>query len=344
MANVIIIGTGKIGSELKQQLLQYGHVIVAQAKSDLVRFDQRPGVHIHNRGDVDEILNALAPVMPESDAVMLAIPNGDKGTAEMQYMRAFRGKHIITCAKAAHAYRYGEVLALKQPIGRRASVGGGTDMLEILRRRQLQDEDVTIYAVVNGTLNFIWSAIQQGTPFSAAVSEAKDLGYAEPNNDDELAIVNGELLDVCMKGAMIKNIAFPCNFGFVSADDFSVVPLEEPYIRKFTSRNARYRFIVTFSTVPDHFDEVSVGMPGSIRATCGRWHIVGGFYDVKSESPLFDWLRQVDGVNNGFTVHRPFVKGSKHAKDSGNSNGGPGAGPQVTALAMVRDLHDLLAA
>jgi|GEM_PF-6390789 len=337
MANVVIIGAGNIGSELRTQLERKGHKIVAQARRGLVRFDkERPAVPIHNIGDVDEILNALYPVMSETDAVMLAIPNGDKGVAELRYMEAFRREHNVTCAKGAHAYHHHRVLALGKSIGRRATVGGGTDMLEILRRRQLQDENATIYAVVNGTLNYVWSTIQRGGSFAEAIADAKGLKYAEPNNNNPLDILFGELSDVCMKSTIIKNVALPCSQVF-TADAFDIVPLKEDDIRRLTSRNARYRFIVTFSSVPD-YDEIPKSSPGSIRAKCGRWKIVGGFHDVKAESPWFDWLRQIDGVNNGFTIHNSL------GKDTGNSIGGPGAGPEVTAKAMVRDLEDLLAA
>lgn len=335
MAKVIIIGAGNIGKKLNELLQKKGHTVLAQVNRTSIVSGE--SIHRFHRGDMGEILDALNSYKEKTDAVMLAIPNGDKGIAELEYMKAFRGKHIITCAKAAHAFRYGEVLALGQPIGRRATVGGGTDMLEVLRRRQLQHEECTIYAVVNGTLNYVWSTIQTGGSFSTAIADAKSLGFAEPNNEDPVAILNGELMDVCMKGAIVKNVALPCKNGHLSADDFKVVPLTNKDISRLTSRNARYRFIVTFSSIPD-VDEIAESTPGSVRAKRGRWSIVGGFHDVQAESPWYDWLRQIDGVNNGFTIHNAF------GKDTGNSLGGPGAGPEVTVKAMIRDLHDLLAA
>ncbi len=334
MAKVIVIGAGKIGQKLSELLIEKGHRVLAQATRTRVAWGEL-NLEFQDVG-VDGIIEALRPSAAEADAVMLAIPNGDKGVAELKYMSAFRGKHIITCAKAAHAFKYGEVLALGQPIGRRATVGGGTDMLEVLLRRHLGSEVVTIYTVLNGTLNYVWSIIQAGGSFAAAIDDAKSLGFAEPSNDDPVAILNGELADVCMKSAILKSVALPCDAGHLSADDINIIPLTSADIPRLTSRNARYRFIVTFSTVPD-VDEIAEGTPGSIRAKCGRWNIVGGFHDVKAESPWYDWLRQIDGVNNGFTIHNSL------GKDTGNSLGGPGAGPEVTAKAMIRDLHDLLA-
>jgi len=336
MAKVIIIGTGNIGAELDRQLKKRGHEVIAMAARHGVQLSNGQCIKVLGEDRVQGVLNALDPIAKEADAVMLAIGNGDKGVAESRYGNAFRGKRIVTCAKAWHAYRYGEVLALGQPVGRRATVGGGTDMLEVLRRRQLQDEDATIYMVNNGTLNYIWSSIQTNGNFASAISDAKDLKYAEPSNDDPIEILNGELVDVCMKSAITKNIALPCD-KVLSADDFDVIPLKKSDIPHLTSRNGRYRFIVTFSSISD-VDEVPEGARGSIRAQCGRWTIVGGFHDVKAETPWYDWLRQIDGVNNGFTIHNSL------GKDTGNALVGPGAGPEVTAAAMVRDLNDLLAA
>ena len=334
MAKVAVIGTGTIGTELREQLIQSGHDVRVMVSRKEIRLfeDNRPASLVAFDGTIVGSINASAP---DIDAVMLAIPNGDKGRAELAYMNAFHDKHLVTCAKAAHAYQYAAVRTFSKPIGRRATVGGGTDMLEVLRRRQLQREDVTIHAVINGTLNHVWSTIQTGGSFAEAVSDAKDLKYAEPGNDDLVGIVNDELLDVAMKAAIIRNVALQCGVEPCTADDFTIVPLTWKDIMRLTSRNARYRFITSFSSVDD-VDEIEEGSPGSIRAVCGRWRITGGFRDVKAESPWFDFLREVGGVKNGFVIH------NARGKDTGNSLTGPGAGPVVTAKAMVRDLHDLL--
>ena len=338
MAKVVVIGgAGKVGGELKRQLVDAGHQIIGEARRSLVVCEGK-GTPIHGVGETDEIIRALEPVIPKADAVMLCIPNTRKGDDELQYMEAFRSKAIVTSAKAGHAYQFERVLKLGQPVGRRATVGGGTDMLEILRRRHLSQEKLIIHAVLNGTDNDIWSTIQRGGSFARAVGQARALGYAEPDNGGKLIDVpNGELLDKAMKSAIIYNVALRSTGNFLSADDFKIVKLETDDIRRLTSRNARYRYIVTFASVPN-VDEIAPDSPGSIVAQCGRWRITGGFQNVLAETPWYDWLRQVDDVNNGYTIHNEF------AQDTGDAHSGPGAGPEVTAKAMMRDLHDLLAA
>ncbi len=339
MAKVLIIGAGNVGGELRVQLRSHGHEVVAQvARSSLMTGGAGHVSVVPAFGSASDMLNAVAPYAGSAEAVMLAIPNANKGADELAYMQAFAkdGKHLVTSAKAAHAFRCKDVLALGQPVGRRATVGGGTDMLEVLRRRKLRPENVIVDAIVNGTLNSIWSRIQQGGSIAAAVREAQRLGYAEPGSDDMIGIINGELEDVVMKAAIIYNVALrEASEETSTPDDFRVVTITHDDLMHLTGRNARYRFILRFSSIP-HANEFGGFAPGSIEAQAGRWTIKGGFVDVGSETPWFDWLRQVDGVNNGFNIYDPY------GEDTGYALTGPGAGPVVTAKAMVRDLHDLL--
>ncbi len=337
MTKAIIIGAGKIGTELASQLKLGGHIVLAQASRTTVHLHERPTIKIPKYGDFSDVTRLLKSDVSNADVAMLAIPTGsDNGKTELNYIKFFLecGLPVVTSAKGAHAYHFSDLALDLSRIGNAATFGGGTDMLHMLRRRDLHDKDVTIYAVINGTLNYVWSTVQAGGSFSAAISDAKDLGYAEPNNDDPIDIVNGELRDACLKATICHNVALTRGFSFLSPSRFNITPLIKGDIGRLTSRNARYRFLVTFTTVDDP-DEIPEGAPGSMRAECGRWRIVGGFHDVKAESPWYDWLRQVDGVNNGFTVHSAF------GKDTGHSMTGPGAGPETTAAAMVRDMNRL---
>lgn len=338
--NVAVIGSGNVGKELIRQLGQRGHSVVAIATRRSVLFPtyRAQPVKFHEIAESpEEILRRLVPIFDHIDVGMLAIGNGNKGADELAYMRTFAAgeKPIVTCAKAAHAYHFDEVSNLGVPVGRRATVGGGTDMLEMLRRRHLANENVIIHAVLNGTLNFVWSTIQQGGSLATAIAQAKALGYAEPNGGSDIDILNGELHDVAMKAAILHNVAlsYP-SMSHMNAKDVRINELTSKDIGRLTSRNARYRFIITFSSIPD-YDAVPKDSPGAVHASCGRWTISGGFHNVMAESPFYDWLLQVDGVNNGFIIHSPT------SEDVGYSLTGPGAGPLVTARAVIRDLEEL---
>ena len=342
LANLIVVGAGTVGSELRRQLEASGHTIVAQATRRWVEtLDER---HAFEQPlSTRALCDTLGHIVKTAQAGMIAIPNADRGGDEIEWLDFFRNKNdlpVVTCAKAAHAYRFefvNQCGGAEGKIGNSASVGGGSDILHALQRFQLARQNLIVYAVINGTLNYIWSSVQVGQSFGAAVEAAKKMGYAEPGNTDHVSIVNGELGDICMKAAIICNTALSDGKRFITPDDFHVWKLHASDINYLTSRNARFRYVVTFASVDDP-DEVEKNTPGYIEAKFGGWQITGGFHDVKAETPFYDWLRQIDGVNNGFTIHNPL------SGNTGQNAAGPGAGPEVTAAAMVRDLNRLLAA
>ncbi len=338
MAKVIVIGAGIIGTELCKQLTARGHTVVAQGTRSWIDIAGER-IAIKRAGNIQEIGQALTPAIAQADAATIAIPNGNEGLDELAYMQLFH-RHklpIVTCAKAAHAYQYPKILELNARIGNSAAVGGGTDMLNTLRRRQLQHEDLIVYAVINGTANYVWHTMQGGGSFGGAIKIAQIMGYAEPGNEDYIAAINEELRDMCMKATIVTNVALSDGTSFVSPYDFEVVELTTRDVLRLSSPNARYRFIMTFASV-EHDDEIPKSTPGSIRGRCGRWSINGGFHNVGAETLWYDWLREIGGINNGFRIHDPL------SEDTGYALVGPGAGPGTTAKAMIRDLNRLLAA
>lgn len=75
------------------------------------------------------------------------------------------------------------------------NVGAGLPVINTLNDLLMSgDKVLRIEAVLSGTLNFIFSAFQDGKKFSEVVKEAKQLGYTEPDPRDDL---NG--MDVARK-------------------------------------------------------------------------------------------------------------------------------------------------
>jgi len=85
-----------------------------------------------------------------------------------------------------------------------AAVAGGIPLIRALRE-SLRGEPVTrVMGIVNGTTNFILTKMSdEGADYSAALSEAQRLGYAER---DPTADVEG--FDAAAKAAIIASIAF----------------------------------------------------------------------------------------------------------------------------------------
>jgi homoserine dehydrogenase len=85
-----------------------------------------------------------------------------------------------------------------------ASVGGGIPIIAPLRRDLLANSITAITAIINGTTNYILTAMsREGADFSDALARAQALGYAEPDPAND---VEGE--DARYKLAILASLAF----------------------------------------------------------------------------------------------------------------------------------------
>lgn len=141
------------------------------------------------------------------------------------------GKHVVTANKLLIAARYRELaeLALRHGVALRftAAAGGGIPWLTSLQRTAQQEPVLRISGILNGTTNYILDTMhRKGGSFSAALSEAQRLGYAEANPAEDL---NGA--DIRRKLVISSNIAYGCvldeaevaveGIGYISEEDIS---------------------------------------------------------------------------------------------------------------------------
>ena len=85
-----------------------------------------------------------------------------------------------------------------------AAVGGGIPLISPFQRDLLANNISGIYAIINGTTNFILTRMaRDGVDFSSALSRAQESGYAEPNPRDDV-----EGIDATYKLAILASLAF----------------------------------------------------------------------------------------------------------------------------------------
>ncbi len=95
-----------------------------------------------------------------------------------------RGKHVITANKALIA-THGQALCQQaQQAGRslkfEAAVGGAVPIIKVLTETLANDKVTSIRGIMNGTANYILSAMaRHGTSFASALATAQELKYAE---------------------------------------------------------------------------------------------------------------------------------------------------------------------
>jgi homoserine dehydrogenase len=118
------------------------------------------------------------------------------------------GKAVVTANKEVMAKHGARLLAVAQAHNTEllfeASVGGGIPIIQPLRRDLAANSISAISAIINGTTNYILTAMsREGADFDEALGRAQGLGYAEPDPTND---VEGE--DARYKLAILASLAF----------------------------------------------------------------------------------------------------------------------------------------
>lgn len=118
------------------------------------------------------------------------------------------GKHVVTANKALLAARGDEIFRLARAKGvdvyYEAAVCGGVPIIRTLREALASDRISSLHGIVNGTTNFILTAMaEKGEPIEKALAEAQRLGYAEA--DPTLDVSGG---DAAQKLCVLAQLAF----------------------------------------------------------------------------------------------------------------------------------------
>ncbi len=191
--NIGLIGTGTVGS---------GVIYIDQHNGDKLSTSAKYPFKLHTLCDLDfskspydlsaykltsqwrDLINS-----PDIDIVVELI-GGEEPARTIIETALSKGKHVVTANKLVIA-KYGKALfALAKANGVHlmfeAAVGGAVPIIKPLRSTLLPNHIKGIYGIVNGTTNFILTAMQnQGSDYAEVLKEAQQLGYAEadPTSD-----------------------------------------------------------------------------------------------------------------------------------------------------------------
>src|SRR5512134_3202717 len=119
-----------------------------------------------------------------------------------------RGKHVVTANKAVLAARGEEIFRLARQksvdVYYEAAVCGGVPIIRTLRESLASDRINSLVGIVNGTTNFILTAMaEKGEAIAPVLAEAQRLGYAEA--DPTLDVSGG---DAAQKLCVLAQLAF----------------------------------------------------------------------------------------------------------------------------------------
>ncbi|WP_099024808.1 homoserine dehydrogenase [Mycolicibacterium palauense] len=312
---VAVLGLGNVGSEVVRMIEHSAEDLAARIGAPLKlrgigvrRVAPDRGVPVElltddidalvSREDVDIVVELMGPVEPSRKAILSALE---------------QGKSVVTANKALLAQSAGELAQAAEnsraDLYFEAAVAGAIPVIRPLTQSLAGDTVLRVAGIVNGTTNYILSAMNDtGTDYASALADASALGYAEA---DPTADVEG--YDAAAKAAILASIAFHTR---VTADDV-------------------YREGITKVTAEDFESAKALGCTIKLLAICERIATDEGQQRVSARVypalvPLDHPLAAVNGAFNAVVVE---------AEAAGRLMFyGQGAGGAPTASAVMGDL------
>lgn len=143
--------------------------------------------------EIDIVVELIGGIEPARSLILKAISHKKHVVTANKAVIARYGDEIFTAANAAGVYVMLE-----------AAVGGGIPVIQPLKQSLSVNRITAVTGIVNGTTNYILTAMHQhGSDFADVLAEAQKLGYAEA---DPTADVDG--LDAADKIAILASLAF----------------------------------------------------------------------------------------------------------------------------------------
>jgi homoserine dehydrogenase len=142
--------------------------------------------------DVDIVVELLGGLEPARTLVLDAIARGKSVVTANKALLAEHGPEIFAAATKASV----DVLF-------EAAVCGGIPIIRTLREALASDRIESIRGIVNGTTNYILSAMEEGQDYAATLARAQKLGFAEADPSFD---VSGK--DAAQKLLILASLAF----------------------------------------------------------------------------------------------------------------------------------------
>lgn len=211
---VALLGCGTVGTEVARQLTEGREELAARigAPIELVGIAvRRPARHPQVpqelltsdtegllRSDIDIAVEVIGGIEPTRTLLVDALGRGISVVTANKNLLAENGPELYEAADASGADLHFE-----------ASVAAAIPLLRPIRESLAGDRINRVTGIVNGTTNFILSAMDEtGASYSETLEEAGRLGYAEADPSSD---VDG--FDAAAKAAILASLAFHSRVG-----------------------------------------------------------------------------------------------------------------------------------
>ena len=309
-----LLGAGTVGGTLVARLIGESEAIAA--KTGLTFDIRRVGVRsldkerpfpategllttqldeVISDPSVDLVVEVMGGLDPAGDLILAALEAGKPVISANKELIAARGPELIAAAERSGV-----------PFLFEAAVGGGIPIIRPLSETLAGEKIDRVMGIVNGTTNFILTQMsEEGTTYLAALEEAKELGYAEP---DPTADVSGA--DAAAKAAILGSLAFGT---WIGIDDVYCEGIEG-------------------ITAVDISFAAEFGYAVKLIGLCER---VESGINVRVHPAMIPFdhpLSGIRGATNAIFIEGPMIESLLFS--------GPGAGGGPTATAVLGDMID----
>ncbi len=311
-----LLGLGTVGGGTVRVLTRNAREITRRAGREIqvakafTRSLEKPRICITEA--IELVTDPWQVVEDPKIAIIAELIGGIQPAKELVLRAIELGKHVVTANKALIALHGNEIFARASERGVmvafEAAVAGGIPIIKVLREGLAGNRIEWVAGIINGTGNFILTAMRdQGREFADVLKEAQRLGYAEADPSFDV-----EGIDAAHKLTILAAIAFgiPLQFDKVYTEG----------ITRITPQDLRYA------------EEL-----GYRIKSLGIARRSGEGVELRVHPcliPARRLLANVDGVMNAVVVKGDAVGPTLYY--------GPGAGAEPTASAVVADLVDVV--
>jgi aspartokinase/homoserine dehydrogenase 1 len=345
--DVVLLGFGRVGRALSDQIAaqgedvrivglldRSGYVFDARGLSRsrllrLARAKDAGALLATLGGQKAAAAEALAFMAGHAVSRPVVVDVTSDDTAALLHAAVGQGFDVVMANKkplSGSLEGYGRLLESSNTTGRRiryeATVGAGLPIIDTYRKLdETGDRVLRIDGCISGTLMYVLSEVSAGRPFSQAVREAVERGYAEPDPRDDLS---GR--DAARKGLILARM-MGYRGAAPSADDLVPPAYRGLSLKEFLSRLPELDEAWRIRTAA----ETAHGRVLRYVVSATPRKVSAGLVAVASTSPM----GAASGTRNIVTFH------SRRYRNEPLVISGPGAGAEVTAAGLLNDICSL---
>ena len=224
-----------------------------------------------------------------------------------------KGMHVVTANKGPAALAASELITLARQHGvqlrMESTVMAGTPVISTIREGMAGARVYAMRGILNGTTNYILSAMAEGRDYVEALADAQSKGYAET---DPTADVEG--YDAVAKTLILAALVFGHTLKPEQVVREGITAITREQIQSVNDQDKRMKLIASLRLLSDGDSQKEI-LEARVEPTVLL---------------LTDPLARVDGVTNALTIHSDTL--------SEVTIIGPGAGSIQTGQGLLADV------